>query len=482
MEPQAPQPIPDPQSAPPSPAAPYSPDAPSSDSHDAPAAGGYAPPPNPYAPPPNPYAPAAGGYAPPPNPYGPSDPYPPSANPYLEQHAAAPAPPPPASPKRSRRRRTVAMSVATVTALAAVAGVAFAAGRSDTVSGSGSAASVPSIDSQGLNPGSGPGSGGSSSGSSGSAGSAGSGTTSTTTATAKQSIGVVDINTVLGYQQAKAAGTGILLSSTGEILTNNHVIDGATQISVTVVSTGATYSASVVGTDPSADVAVIQLVHASGLQTANTGNSSTVQVGAAVTGVGNAGGVGGSPSAATGQVLAINQQLTASDTSGQNAEQLSGMIETNAPIAAGDSGGPLYNAANQIIGIDTAAATNGRSTTAGYAIPINTALNLAAQIESGPETTAIHLGYPGFLGVSVSATASGEALIAGVVASGPAAKAGIVAGDVITSVNGSAVGSATDLKSALSTVEPGQQVSVGWTDSAGATHVATVTLIAGPAD
>ena len=147
-----------------------------------------------------------------------------------------------------------------------------------------------------------------------------------TTATAAQQVGIVDVNTVLKYQGAQAAGTGMILSSDGEVLTNNHVVDGATSISVTVVSTGKTYTATVVGTDPTDDVAVIQLQHASGLQTAKLGDSSKVSVGDAVTGVGNAGGTG-KLTQASGTVEGLNQSLTATDDNGQNAEQLTGMIE-----------------------------------------------------------------------------------------------------------------------------------------------------------
>ena len=227
---------------------------------------------------------------------------------------------------------------------------------------------------------------------------------------------------------------------------------------------------------------MIQLSGASGLATAHLGDSSSLHTGATVTGVGNAGGSGGTPSAATGVITALNQQLTASDTNGQNAEQLTGMIETNAPIAAGDSGGPLYNTANQVIGIDTAAATNGRSTVAGYAIPIDQAVSLAQQIETGVASRRRSTSAtPASSGVSV-ADGSNGALIEGVVASGPAARAGITAGDVVTAVNGHTVTSASSLKSTLSGAKPGQQVSVTWTDPTGSSHTATVTLITGPAD
>ena len=188
-------------------------------------------------------------------------------------------------------------------------------------------------------------------------GSSGSGSSgSTGTATAAQSVGIVDINTTIEYGQGKAAGTGLVLTSDGEVLTNNHVVQDSTAISVTVVSTGKTYTAKVVGTDPTDDVAVIQLQDASGLTTAKLGNSSSVKVGSSVTAVGNAGGVGGTPSAATGTVTALNQSITASDGDGSNAERLSGMIQVDADIQAGDSGGALYdNSSGSIVGINTAA-------------------------------------------------------------------------------------------------------------------------------
>src|ERR1700760_2124515 len=168
---------------------------------------------------------------------------------------------------------------------------------------------------------------------------------------------LVDVVSTLGDQGASAAGTGIVLTSNGEVLTNNHVIRGATSIKVTDVGNGRTYTAKVVGYDASRDVAVIQLQNASGLTTANLGDSSSVQRGDSVTALGNAGGKGGTPSVATGAVTALNQSITASDESSSTSEQLTGLLETNADIQAGDSGGPLVNEHGQIVGIDTAASS-----------------------------------------------------------------------------------------------------------------------------
>ncbi|UQX88731.1 trypsin-like peptidase domain-containing protein [Jatrophihabitans telluris] len=323
-------------------------------------------------------------------------------------------------------------------------------------------------------------------GSNGLGNSGSSGTSSTATkATAAQSKGVVDINTVLDYGTGKAAGTGIVLNSDGTILTNNHVVQGSTSISVTVVSTGKTYTATVVGTDPTDDVAVLKLANASGLTTASLGNSSAVAAGDKVTAVGNAGGTGGTPSAAAGSVTALDQSITASDSDGSNAEKLTGMIQVDADIQAGDSGGPLYNSAGQVIGIDTAASSSQSSQTVGFAVPIAKATSLASQILSGTDNSTIHQGYPAFLGVQLSAQASSSTAgvpVAGVVANSAAAKAGLAQGDTITGINGTVVNTATGLSGLLAKHNPGDTITVKWVDANGASHTASVTLGSGPAD
>ena len=224
-------------------------------------------------------------------------------------------------------------------------------------------------------------------GNSGSSG--GSGPSDASAIAAKVDPGLVDINTTLGYSQEQAAGTGIVITSNGVILTNNHVINGATKISVTDVGNQKTYTAKVVGYDRSHDIAVLQLQNASGLQTAPL-DTSNASVGEDVVGVGNAGGTGGTPSAAGGTVTALNQSITASDQGDGTSEQLSGLIETNADIQPGDSGGALVNTSGQVLGVDTAASAgysfqfNGQSQgNQGFAIPINTALSIARQIEAG---------------------------------------------------------------------------------------------------
>jgi S1-C subfamily serine protease len=339
---------------------------------------------------------------------------------------------------------------------------------------------------------------------------------------AKVTPGLVDVNTVLGFQGARAAGTGIVLSSDGEVLTNHHVIEGATSITVSDKGNGKTYTASVVGYDEQHDIAVLKLKDASGLQTAKTGNSDQVKLGDQVVGIGNAGGVGGTPSYAAGRVTGLNQAITATDENGQDPENLTGLIQTDANIQAGDSGGPLANAAGEVIGVDTAgssgnnggqgrpgqtAATTGSAATAtltafgdgngdgsgngsgngsgttteGYAIPINDALDIAHQIESGKASDTVHIGESAMLGISVETSPGTTGAVVGdVVADGKADDAGISAGDVITSFAGHTVDSPDTLSSLLNKQHPGDKVEVGWVDQSGQSHKATIELITGP--
>ena len=176
---------------------------------------------------------------------------------------------------------------------------------------------------------------------------------------AKVSPAIVNITVGNDYTSSGGAATGIVLTSDGYVLTNNHVIDGATDIQAVDVGNGQTYSATVVGYDATHDIALIKLEDASDLTTAGIGDSSALAVGDTVVGVGNAGGDGGEPTVAAGVVLALDQQIVASDQADGSAEQLSGLIQTDADIQSGDSGGPLVNADGDVIGVMTAAsATN----------------------------------------------------------------------------------------------------------------------------
>ncbi|HLJ09281.1 MAG TPA: trypsin-like peptidase domain-containing protein, partial [Acidimicrobiia bacterium] len=300
--------------------------------------------------------------------------------------------------------------------------------------------------------------------------------------------GIVDVNTQIDYGSAAGAGTGMILSSDGLILTNNHVVDGATQITVTTVDNGRRYQATVVGTDATEDIAVLQLKNASGLTPIPLGDSGKVAVGDPVVALGNAGGVGGTPVVATGVVEATGQTITASDDDGSNPETLNDLIEVNAPIQPGDSGGPLVNSAGQVVGIDTAAEVGGRgwrmrnsTTGTGYAIPIDHALDVAHQIEQGQGSDTIHLGTSGFLGVAVDSGADGV-VVEAVEPNTPAQHAGLVAGDTIDAVDGQPVDSPDTLSALTKAHHAGDSVSLTWTDQNGNQHTTKVTLAAGAPD
>ncbi len=304
--------------------------------------------------------------------------------------------------------------------------------------------------------------------------------------------GLVDIVTTLSYQQAQAAGTGMVLTRSGEVLTNNHVIEGATSIRVTDIGDGRTYRALVLGYDRSHDVAVLQLQGAAGLQTVRTGNSASVAVGQQVTGIGNAGGKGGTPSVVTGRIVSVDAKVRASDGSAGTTEKLTGLISHNAPIRPGDSGGPLVSSTGRVIGMDTAASAGFRLSgrTTAYAIPINHALSIARRIEAGASSATVHIGATGFLGVAVrpagQARAPGEAAASGVVVTGvfagsPASRAGLAAGDLIVEAGGRRVRSPLELQATLERHHPGDRVGIGWVDRSGLRHSATVVLMTGPA-
>ena len=310
--------------------------------------------------------------------------------------------------------------------------------------------------------------------------------------------GLVDVVSTLGLQQAASAGTGLVLTPSGVILTNNHVIKGATSIRVTDIGNGHTYAARVVGYDQSKDIAVLQLVGASGLQTVALGNSSTVQVGNKVVALGNAGGKGGTPSVVVGKVASLGAAINASDEGSGTVEHLTGLIRHTAPIQPGDSGGPLVSNTGKVIGIDTAGSSSagfqfqgGQSQeTQAFAIPINEAVTLAHQIEAGQASATVHIGATGILGVEVmpasqaaanGVSAGSGAVIAGTVPGLPADRAGLAQGDVITSADGHQISSPSALQAALEPHHPGDSVPIGWTDQFGQTHSATLVLANGPA-
>ena len=294
--------------------------------------------------------------------------------------------------------------------------------------------------------------------------------------------GVVVIDTTLGYQAAQAAGTGMVLTSNGEILTNNHVIAGSTALTVVVPGTGRRYGATVAGYDVAADVAVLRLKNASNLKTVSA-STAKAALGQHVRAVGNAGGTGTLTTAA-GRITGVGKTITATD--GETSERLTGLIETDADVLAGDSGGPLLDTAGRVVGMDTAASRGGfgygfdetAATPDAYAIPIARALSIADQISSGKSSAAVHIGGTAFLGVQVESL-DGNAVIAAVVPGGPAARAGLARGDAITAIDGRQV-TAAGVRTYLLTKKPGATVTVSYRDAAGNAGSVHVTLASGP--
>ncbi len=344
--------------------------------------------------------------------------------------------------------------------------------------------------------------------------------------------GLVDITSTLKYESETAEGTGMIISSSGLVVTNNHVIDGATLVRATLVGTGSnpgpSYPAQVVGYDATDDVALIQLEGISGLPTETFGNSSQVSLGTPVLALGNAEGQGGARPAA-GIINALNRSIQASDQGSDSTEDLNHMLQTNAQIKQGDSGGALANNAGQVIGMITAANTSTSSQigssggTLGFAIPVNSALAIANQIASGQRSATVYIGMPGFLGVEVATSSSSNpqqqaadeaqgsgqadpgggsscettnqqaavpahiapvaagALILGVLCDTAAASAGMVPGDVITSVAGQPITTPDSLTTITARYHPNDVVSIIWVSLNGVEHTTRMMLGAGPA-
>jgi S1-C subfamily serine protease len=292
--------------------------------------------------------------------------------------------------------------------------------------------------------------------------------------------GAIVIETTLGYAGGRAAGTGIVLTSSGRILTNNHVIRGATTIRIVVPGTGRTYPAKVVGYDIIDDVAVVQAGGATNLRTLVPSRTATATIGQLVHAIGNADGTG-SLAKTTGQVTGLNRTITVNNEGG-GTSILHGLIEISAALRPGDSGGPLLNTAGKLIGMDTAAAGSrdfqDTPTIDGYAIPIARALMIEKQIVAGRASTKVHIGLTAFLGVATAS--AGVSTIANVVPGGPAERAGLVVGDVIASIAGTKVKTSAQIAEVIRSKKPGTRVAIAYRDAHGTTHATRAVLTTGP--
>jgi S1-C subfamily serine protease len=325
---------------------------------------------------------------------------------------------------------------------------------------------------------------------------------------AKVEPAVVDItaegstsNGFLGTSQFEDAGTGMIFGSSGLVLTNNHVVAGATSVQATLYNQSKSYPVKVIGTDPAHDVAVLQIQGLSNLPTVKFGNSGQLQVGDPVVAIGNALALQGDPTVTQGIVSALNRSITAQD---QNlSEHLTQMIQTDAPINPGNSGGPLVNAAGQVVGMDTAIISSTSQTPAqnlGFAESIDSVLPVVKNILKDPSyytksssgssnatTTA-----KAFLGVGIqtmNAQAAAQlgyptnqkgALIDYIYPGSPASNAGLTSGDVIVGFDGKSVADASQLVTDVTSKSPGTSVTLKVLSQSG-TSTLTITLGNAPA-
>lgn len=258
-----------------------------------------------------------------------------------------------------------------------------------------------------------------------------------------------------GTQYETAIGSGFIFNSQGDILTNDHVINNATRILVTVPGYSKPFQATVVGADYTTDLAVIKINAPKPLPVLPLGNSNKTPVGAWVVAIGNPYGL--NHTVTEGVVSAKGRPLTIGH------RQYRNLLQTSAAINPGNSGGPLLNLAGQVIGINTAVATQAQGI--GFAIPTSTVDQILPQLMKNGRVIRPWIGV---LIVTDSATLAQQyqlptnkgVVIAGVEPSSPASTAGLKAGDIITAINGKTVSTASGLKSVISAMHPGQSVSL----------------------
>jgi len=311
---------------------------------------------------------------------------------------------------------------------------------------------------------------------------------------AKITPSLVDVETEIGSLGIGGAGSGIVLSSSGEILTNNHVINQATVVEVVTKGNQKRYSAKVVGYDRNHDVAVLQIQNPGKLYPAAIGDSTAVRIGEPILGIGNAGGAGGKPIRAPGKVNNIGRSISTSDELTGSTEQLRGLIEILADIRPGDSGGPLVNEAGQVIGVNTAASVNYKTSVpngTGYAIPINDAMQIVRVIRGGRSTDEVHVGPTGIIGIAVAGPALGPdghispnakpgATITAVGYGSPGEDAGLQRGDTIVGLDGAPIDSPTRLTAITGRHSPGDRMTLEVVNQAGQRRTVAVVLKDGP--
>lgn len=272
--------------------------------------------------------------------------------------------------------------------------------------------------------------------------------------------GIVLIDATLDTT-TQSSGTGMILNAGGQVLTNYHVVRSSSSVTVTVVASQRRYTATLVGRDAIHDVALLQLDGASGMPTI-TPDKDAVSVGDAVVAAGNAAGQG-YLTAFAGRIRGTDRSIRVRGASPNDPEEnLSGLLETDAHAEPGDSGGPLFDAEGEVLGMTTAGSSAG-SQGAAYAVPIANALAVVGKISAGDETGGVVVGPKASLGVNAVEEAGNGVRVTKVISGTAAARAGLKVDDYITSVAGQSVSTLAALLEALDTVQPGQTVTVAWT-------------------
>lgn len=294
---------------------------------------------------------------------------------------------------------------------------------------------------------------------------------------------VVDVSSLVITPQGMAdvAGTGMLVSKTGLIVTNNHVVEEATRIWVTLPSEDLRYKARFLGADPVDDVAVLSIATGRRLPTVTLGDSRRLSVGAAVLAFGNSLGAGGLAARSHGSVTALRQQINATSETGADAEHLRGMIETDVPITPGESGGPLVDNRGRVVGMDTAAlpASAALKVPLAFAIPARRVVRIIHDVVSGREGGGVVLGPPPYLGIEGTSTRYGVRVV-GVEPATPAATAGLRPGDLLVSFDGRHVTTMDELAALIDRERPGRYVRLAYRSHRERLRTARVRIATGP--
>ncbi len=263
--------------------------------------------------------------------------------------------------------------------------------------------------------------------------------------------------------RVRGAGTGMVLSSDGDILTNNHVVEGAQEIRVTITGEKAPREADLIGADPARDVAIIKVRNASGLKTVTLGSSADLKVGDDVVAIGNALALVGGNTVTRGIVSALDRTV---DDPEENLRQL---IQTDAAINSGNSGGPLVDARGEVIGMNTivirGTGTGAPVESIGFAISIDSIKPLIERLRSG--RPAPGQPFVGIAAVDLNPQLKDElgvpvdegAVVQDVTEGSPSENVGLRVGDVITRFDGKAIESAAEMVQAVRATQPGDKVS-----------------------